>query len=282
MSNLAERVITAAFGLPILFFIFYLGGIPFLIFTMVVIFAGQLELFKLLGVGESVKERVILSVLGSLTGLGAYFGFFYLGLLFTLSILAVLVMQVVRKNMLGALNTLGLVSFGFVYVGWLLSHAVLLRNLEYSCQTNNHLEEMPPLGDWGFTYVVFVVACVFVNDSVAYFVGRWKGKRKLVPRLSPGKTVEGTLGGFCASVVTGVVVDFLFGNPFGYLWASLMGFIVSVVALLGDLSESLIKRNVGVKDSGEVLPGHGGVLDRFDSLIFAFPVFYYLTFLINC
>jgi phosphatidate cytidylyltransferase len=152
----------------------------------------------------------------------------------------------------------------------------LLRNIGYVPQIKSYAKKVQGLGDAGFFYLIFVVACTFLNDTGAYFVGRWKGKRKLIPRISPGKTVEGTVGGILSSTITGWIVNLIFRSPLEHHWALIFGFIVGFVALLGDLIESLIKRSAGVKDSGIILPGHGGILDRFDSLILVFPVSYYL------
>jgi phosphatidate cytidylyltransferase len=174
---------------------------------------------------------------------------------------------------------LGTTLIGIIYLGWFLSHAILLRNLENNSDIKNHAETVQGIKDAGFFYVVFVVACTFLNDTGAYFVGKWKGKKKLIPRISPGKTVEGTIGGIISSTITGGVMNLIFKSPLEYSWAFSFGFIIGVVAVFGDLVESLIKRSLGVKDSGGILPGHGGVLDRFDSLIVVFPVSYYLVLL---
>lgn len=128
-----------------------------------------------------------------------------------------------------------------------------------------------PKGEW---LVLLVVAVVAVADMGGYFVGRRFGRRKLAPEVSPGKTVEGLLGGLVANIVFGLVLYFVVGWQVAALLALLATIVmVSLVSVLGDLFESMIKRHAGVKDSGTILPGHGGILDRIDGLVAALPVF---------
>ena len=124
----------------------------------------------------------------------------------------------------------------------------------------------------------------FANDTGAFFVGRARGRHKLAPRISPSKTWEGAAGGLICAILAAVVIAVILklisvrlGAPFvfRYWQIMLLGFLVGIFAQLGDLVESLLKRNMGVKESGNLLPGHGGILDRFDSLIFVGAVVYY-------
>lgn len=123
--------------------------------------------------------------------------------------------------------------------------------------------------------VIFALAVVFAGDTFAYFVGRALGRHKLYPVVSPKKTVEGAIGGLIGSVGVAVGFALLFWpGRVGPLYAALIGLVAGAVAQMGDLVESLIKRSCGVKDSGAILPGHGGMLDRLDGVLFAFPVVY--------
>ena len=130
---------------------------------------------------------------------------------------------------------------------------------------------------WPAAWVFFVLFVTWVSDTTAFFAGRRLGRRKLAPGISPGKTWEGTVGGICG----GIAVSLLFFTatpfqlPLTYWQAILLSALVSVLGQTGDLVESLIKRNLGVKDSGRLMPGHGGILDRIDSLLFAGLVVYY-------
>jgi phosphatidate cytidylyltransferase len=123
----------------------------------------------------------------------------------------------------------------------------------------------------------------FANDTGAFFVGRAWGKHKLATAISPGKTWEGAIGGLLSAIVGAIAISnipVLFSpSPFKYWQVILLGFLISLFAQVGDLVESLFKRNTGAKQSGKLLPGHGGILDRFDSLIFVGAlVYYYVVF----
>lgn len=168
---------------------------------------------------------------------------------------------------------------GFIYVGWLPSHLVLLRNIV----PPNTVVSTNPLQQPGLAYVWASLFMIVATDVFAYYAGKMFGKNLLYPQVSPKKTVEGAIGGFLASIFWGTVVvycadHYIFpDHPFRYkLWqAPLMGAVVSIGSQLGDLCESLLKRDAGVKDSGNLIPGHGGMLDRGDGLLFAGAISYY-------
>lgn len=173
---------------------------------------------------------------------------------------------------------------GFIYVGWLPSHLVLLRNLI----PPGALVQENPLRQPGLAYVWASLFIIWATDVFAYYVGKKLGKHLLYPQISPKKTVEGALGGFLASIFWATVVvycadHYVFPDlPFrGKLWqAPLMGAVVSIAAQLGDLCESLLKRDAGMKDSGTLIPGHGGMLDRGDGLLFGGAISYYWVCLV--
>ena len=174
---------------------------------------------------------------------------------------------------------------GFIYVGWLPSHLILLRNLV----PPGAVASLNPLQQHGLAYVWASLFIIWATDVFAYYAGKHFGKHLLYPQISPKKTVEGAVGGFLASIFWAVVVVycadhyvFVQQQPFqGKLWqAPLMGAFVSVGAQLGDLCESLLKRDAGVKDSGTLIPGHGGMLDRGDGLIFGGAISYYWVCLV--
>ena len=174
---------------------------------------------------------------------------------------------------------------GFIYVGFLPSHLVLLRNL--TAPGMPHITN--PLQQPGLAYVWVCLFIVWATDVFAYYAGKKFGKHLLYPQISPKKTIEGAVAGllasiFWASVVVYIADHFLFvsSEPFrGKIWhAPLMGLVVSIAAQLGDLCESLLKRDAGMKDSSDVIPGHGGFLDRGDSLLFGSPVSYYWIWIV--
>ncbi len=148
-------------------------------------------------------------------------------------------------------------SLGLLYAAWLPAHAILLRN-----------------EDDGKGWLFIAVFATFAVDIAAYLGGRAFGRHKLAPTISPGKTMEGAVFGF----IGGVLAAWLISIPFDFLptgEALIAGAVIGVVSQLGDLAESMIKRSVGVKDTGVIIPGHGGILDRLDSLVFTIPVIYY-------
>ncbi len=151
--------------------------------------------------------------------------------------------------------------FGLFYVGVLFSFVGWVRGLD----------------QWPF-WLFLMLGSTFMSDVGAYVFGRWIGKHKLAPNLSPGKTIEGLLGGVIFSIIGAVIVRILFrpDYPVGPLLGAAL--VISLVGPIGDLSESLIKRGAGVKDSGKFMPGHGGILDRLDALLFTAPVVYFWAY----
>ncbi|MDY6382492.1 MAG: phosphatidate cytidylyltransferase [Cyanobacteriota bacterium] len=151
--------------------------------------------------------------------------------------------------------------FGMVYCGWFPLHLIFFRNL--SC----------PEHDSGLGFVVMMLVSVIATDVGCYYAGRHLGKHKLAPTVSPNKTIEGSIGGACCCVFFSIVI----GTYLGLSWymALIAGLITTIFAQIGDLCESLLKRDAGVKDSGHSLPGHGGFLDRTDSFALTIPIMYY-------
>lgn len=152
---------------------------------------------------------------------------------------------------------------GILYVGWLLSYLVALRSVGAG-------------GNW----VIMALLATFGSDVFAYLVGRAFGTHKLAPNISPGKTWEGAVAGVFGAVLLSVLTVIFLRMAIGYGQAILFGVVISVVGQIGDLVKSLFKRNMGVKDSGKVLPGHGGFLDRIDSVAFAGVAVYYWALII--
>lgn len=134
----------------------------------------------------------------------------------------------------------------------------------------------------GWKLVFFLLLVVWLGDSGAYYVGKKFGRHKLSPLISPKKTVEGLAGGIATSIVAAIVIHFTFFSAFPLLHAIIAGVILSVAGVVGDLAESMWKRSAAVKDSGTLLPGHGGFLDRFDSILFTAPILYcYWTLIVH-
>lgn len=148
--------------------------------------------------------------------------------------------------------------FGVLYVGLLLGHYSILRNLDH-----------------GVALVFFVIIVTWLSDTGGFFIGKSLGKHPLAPTLSPKKTIEGLLGGVLFSVIGAIICQITFAPFFSLGQSATLGVALALLGAMGDLAESAIKRSVNVKDSGTIIPGHGGVLDRVDSLLFTGPAMYY-------
>ena len=260
---LAKRLATALVAIPIILYIVYLGDIYYSFLIGLIALIGMYEYLKML----SVNEPAI--VLSYLCGLIALFAAIYhrdaeyiiaiLGVCFLLSILNLLIRF--KKT---DLKESASIFWGFVYVGGLLGFLLLIRV------------------DFAFEYTVFLFVVVWLSDTFAYFAGRKWGNKKLAPVLSPGKTIAGSVGAFVGTAVLLSLFYIFLGNyfPLGYGLTILLTVLITFLAQVGDLVESAVKRKLDAKDSGGIVPGHGGVLDRFDSIMFAAPFTYlFLLFL---
>lgn len=152
---------------------------------------------------------------------------------------------------------------GMIYCGWFPLHLIFLRNL-----SNERFSD-------GLGFVIMMFSAVLLTDIGCYYAGRHLGKHKLAPVVSPNKTIEGSIGGGICAIIGCIVIGYFIGLE--WYMSAIVGILCTIFAQIGDLCESLIKRDAGVKDSGHSLPGHGGFLDRTDSFIFTIPVMYYFT-----
>jgi phosphatidate cytidylyltransferase len=182
----------------------------------------------------------------------------------------------------GGFTGWSLATAGSLYLGVPVFSAVALRSMTGEVGASWFAELISAVAlswhpsAWGAAWVLTVVLATWIGDSAAYLIGRAVGTRKLAPQLSPGKTVEGALGGLAGSTLIGALTFPIFG--LGPWWAgAAITAIVGAVGQVGDLSESLLKRQSGIKDSGSLIPGHGGMLDRIDALLFAFPTAFVLA-----
>ncbi len=169
------------------------------------------------------------------------------------------------KRSAQATANISVTLLGILYIGWLFGYLVLLRALT-------------PHGEFLF----LLMFAIWTADTTAYFIGRSFGRRQLSPYISPKKTVEGAIAGLAGAVLASVVFGMVFEQvlyPANLVHYIVIGVFVGIVAQLSDLSESLVKRDAGAKDSSNIVPGHGGVLDRMDSFIFTAPLLYYYVIL---
>jgi phosphatidate cytidylyltransferase len=264
------RTISAiALLIPVALFL-WLGGVPWLLAIMLVALLGIQELFAALR-QKGHHPLVLMQALAAVAlPLAAFADKTLVLLLPVVSLIVVLSLctLLIRRDLTGALGDWAVSVAGVLYIALLLAHFVALRQREH-----------------GLQWILLAFLCTWACDSAAYLVGRAIGRRPFSPVISPKKTWEGTVGGMVAATLTGLVAVPLLGLPvllpvglpvgLRIVAALLLGLAISIAAVAGDLSESLLKRQLGIKDSGTLIPGHGGVLDRVDSLLFAVPLVFY-------
>ncbi len=271
-KQLTLRLLTAAVGVPVVIVCSLVGGYPFLLAINLVIGLGLFEFYRMLESKGIRPYKTVGVAAGLVVAWYVYFqGGFYSSLFITLVVFMIMVMELFRRDGAFAIYHISSTLFGIFYVGWLGSHIILLRQLG----------EGFPGNDMGGFFVILAFALAWFADTGAYFLGHAFGRHKLLPRVSPNKSVEGALGG----VVFGALAAFLAKAtvlPFlTYGDVAALGLLSPVMATLGDLVESLLKRDVKIKDTSRALPGHGGMLDRFDSVLFVAPfVYYYMRFVV--
>ncbi|HJV65575.1 MAG TPA: phosphatidate cytidylyltransferase [Geomonas sp.] len=258
-----KRLATAVVLLPLL--------IIFTLKSSVFLFSVLVFVLSLLGLDEfyrmALPLRRLEGQLASLAGACAIFTLFAANhtipfMVLTLLVLAFSLIELFRlQDIQKAAADAALLLMGFLYVPLLLSHLVLIRMLPH-----------------GISWLFLIMVIVMSGDSAAYYVGSAMGKTKLYPLVSPKKSVEGSLGGLAGSLVGALISKFTYFPELSFLDCLATSLLLGVLGQLGDLFESLIKRSCGVKDSGTIFPGHGGVLDRLDSILFAAPVAYYYAY----
>jgi phosphatidate cytidylyltransferase len=283
-SNLVLRLLTATLLIPPLLWIIYEGGLFVLGTVIVIALLGLNEFYELIEEKGAEPLRGQGMVAAAALPVVMYFGYESLAtVLMTAVLLAMMVVQLTKARISEALASISGTFFGVFYVGWLLSHAVVLRQFTQvvAARWPEVAQGMDP--DVGGFYLVFTISVVIAGDAGAYFTGRAYGRRKLAPRISPGKTVEGALGAVVAGTLLGLGLKFGFdffapalSRHLTYFAAGAIAFALTIVGMVGDLIESLLKRDAAVKDTGTLLPGTGGILDRIDSNLIAIPVMYYV------
>jgi len=261
------------------------GGFWVLGTVVVIVLLGIRELYQLLEAKGAEPLWPFGLAAGALLPIVGYFGNeYHATILMTASLLAFMVVQVGKAQISQALASISGTFFGVFYVGWLLTHAVTLRNFHKVVGSKWGAEAAALYDpDAGAFFLIFCLSAVVLCDAGAYFAGRAWGRHKLAPKVSPGKTVEGALGGVALGTVGGLICKAIFDVAWpelsrGLSWglAAPIAFLLSIAGMVGDLVESLLKRDAAQKDAGALLPGMGGVLDRIDSALLAIPVMYYL------
>jgi phosphatidate cytidylyltransferase len=196
----------------------------------------------------------------------------------------VFVLVLARGNEPGSLQTVVFDLAGALYLTIPAWAAISLRRMdgqisrEWLASTADFLSPGWNADERGLAWLLLVIVVTWLSDTGAYLVGRQFGKTPLIPLISPKKTVEGLAGGLVAAVGFGLLANWLFGLGLPVVVAAIVSFLLAALGVFGDLAESLIKRQTGVKDSGTLIPGHGGMLDRIDALLFTWTAGLYLAY----
>lgn len=264
-----ERVVSAVIGIPVILYLIYEGRVFFLLFIVVVAVLGLYELNQIFLRMDFRVPRFLLFGSGILFPLLAFYspqgqdgGYLFAGVTVFLLLHLMTLMFLFPRFRVGEIA----VSFlGGCYFSLLLSYLILIRKM----------------GGHGFHYLLLVFIITWSCDIGAYLTGRLLGRHALCPVLSPGKTLEGAVGGLLSCILAAVLYQFFYPHLFSYPLIIMIGLITGSVVQVGDLVESSLKRLGKIKNSGDLIPGHGGILDRFDSLLFSAPTAYYFIKLLS-
>lgn len=258
---LKQRLLVALIGIPLGVAVIVLGRLPFLAFAALVALLALHEFYTMI---RPYRPNLLV---GYLICAGLLAGAYVAGFVGMVGVLAAGMVLVVIWAMGGTpgdhlTGRISVTLMGVVWIALGIAYLVLLRNLDH-----------------GLALVLLVVGCTWLSDTFAYMFGRLLGRHRLAPRISPNKTIEGAIGGLLGSVLFAIGVK-IYSPWLPWRAAIILGVVVGVAGQFGDLLESAVKRDLRVKDSGTLLPGHGGVLDRFDSLLLAGMAGYWCVWLL--
>ena len=272
MSELLKRILIATFGIPLILYLTYLGSWFFFILLLIISLVAQWEFYRMQR-NKEIYPQTIPGLIGGivlLTGVNTgYFIFTGFSLLFMF--LLMLTIEMFRKYKNASIN-LSVTLLGIFYIPFLLCFLLHLRRFLDS--------KDPHYGNAGFIFILVLFAAIWICDTFAYFFGKKFGAHKLFKKVSPNKSMEGAIAGLIGSIVVFLTAQLTGFLPFSPGSSLMLGVTVGVTGQVGDLIESWFKRDAGVKDSSDLLPGHGGMLDRFDSIIFTSPVLFMLIYFI--
>ena len=237
------------------------SGVLLLLLLYVFVFFASREYVKILEHKGFYPSLKVIWLAEAVFGLIAYYQRYDLTALTLTAFSIISFMWVLFRGRQPYIANAATTILGFIYCGWFPLHLMFLREL-----SSDRFHD-------GLGFVVMMFTAILLTDIGCYYAGRHLGKHKLAPVVSPNKTIEGSIGGMISAVIGAIIVSYFI--EYEWYYAVIIGLICTVFAQIGDLCESLIKRDAGVKDSGDTLPGHGGFLDRTDSFIFTIPVMYY-------
>lgn len=276
LNKNATRILTGTIiGLIAIWCLVY-GGIALLILASIFVFLGSKEYVLILQNKGFYPSLKIILFSDAVFAFLAYFNRFDLvAVAFTICSISAFLWVLFRGRQPYIANV-STTILGFVYGGWFPLHLLMIRSL--NAENYQGFLKLNIQND-GLGYVIFLFVSIVLTDTGCYYFGKKFGKHKLSPVVSPKKTIEGAIGGTICAVTGGLIVGYFIHLAFYH--ALILSFLCAFFAQIGDLCESLIKRDAGVKDSGNTLPGHGGFMDRADSYVFTIPVmFYYLKYFV--
>ena len=272
LKKLGLRTLVAIFGIPIIVSLALVGGLPFVGLVLLINLLAQYEFYKL----TELKQMLPLKLLGLLGTLIITYSFYKFGienlwLIIIILFYITLLIELFRNNGSATLNISG-TTWGFFYPTVFFSFHILIRELPKSLNLDYAA---------GGRWILFMLVTIWICDTAAYFIGSAVGKHKLYQRVSPNKTVEGAIAGFIFAIITAYFFHLIYIKTLSLTHCLIIGVIVGIMSQIGDLVESVFKRDAGVKDTSGILPGHGGFLDRFDAPLFVAPLVYlYLRFIV--
>jgi phosphatidate cytidylyltransferase len=265
--SLVFRIGSGVLFVPLLILLTRVGGLSFLALVAALVVTGLFEFYQMMR-HKGLEPTTWFGIATSLALLWVAFRphMSQADLLATAALLLALGLALRHPELPRQVERLSVTLFGVLYVGWLTAHLVLLRELPWRAGT--------PYAD-GASYVFLAFFVTWSCDTGAYAVGRWLGRNRPWTRISPSKSVEGSIGGFLLATVAAFIARAWFAPYLSVRDAAAIGVLVGLFAQVGDFVESLLKRDAQHGDSSDLIPGHGGVLDRFDSLYFGAPIVYY-------
>jgi phosphatidate cytidylyltransferase len=274
-TMLLPRLITAVIGIPLVLLATYWGGIPFLVLTTGIVFLALHEYYMLAAHGgyqSHMKTGIVMGMLlflslflngTSMTALSENQGTVAL---LSIMLMPIFLVEMLKKQVERSIERLAITFFGAFFIPWALGHLLLLRNLRPG----------------GMQYIYFLFIVIWVLDTGAYAIGIKWGKHRLAELISPKKSIEGAVGALVTGIIAAVACRYIFMKTLlTTVEAVYLGALIAIVGQFSDLAESLLKRDVNVKDSAQLLPGHGGMLDRFDSFLFTAPLLYYYLIIVK-
>ncbi len=263
-NNTLTRIIVSIAAIPIILFLCYYGRIPFLLFATFIGVTAYYEFYKMSQKKAAYANFIVGAAAIIFISINAYKNFAEFETIVYGSVLILLLTELFRNHNSAVFNT-GTTLIGIFYIGLFSSSLIKIREFY---NYNNFIY------DRGGLIIISILITIWVCDSAAFFIGTPLGKHKLFKRVSPNKSWEGAIAGFVFSIITIIALKSFLVDFLSWQDAIVIGIITGSAGQVGDLIESLIKRDCSVKDSSSIIPGHGGIFDRFDSLLFTAPIIY--------